>query len=116
MRAAGVPVELETAGDLTTLPSGVDLAAYRIVQEALTNVLTHAGPVSTRVCIRVGGGAVEVEMRDDGRGEVGAPGFGHGLVGMRERAALYGGQGRAGPMPGGGFRVHARLTVDGGTA
>jgi signal transduction histidine kinase len=109
-------VELQTAGDLSTLPAGVDLAAYRIVQEALTNVLKHAGPASVRVCVRHCGGVLEVEVCDDGRGEADGtrpPGAGHGHVGMRERAALYGGAVEAGELPDGGYRVRARLAVDG---
>ena len=115
VRSAGLPVELETAGGLTALPAGVDLAAYRIVQEALTNVLKHAGPASAKVSVRHCGGVLEVEVRDDGRGagEGALPGAGHGHVGMRERAALYGGAVETGDLPGGGYRVRARLAVDG---
>jgi signal transduction histidine kinase len=116
VRSAGVPVELETVGDLDGLPAGVDLAAYRIVQEALTNVLKHAGPATARVCVRHCGGVLEVEVCDDGRGGLQAArptGTGHGHVGMRERAALYGGAVEAGDLPGGGYRVRARLAVDG---
>ena len=114
VRSAGVPVELETSGDLTALPAGVDLAAYRIVQEALTNVLKHAGPATARVSVRHHGGILEVEVCDDGRGAVGRhPATGHGHVGMRERTALYGGAVEAGELPGGGYRVRARLAVDG---
>ena len=112
IRAAGVPVELTVDGDLTALPAGVDLAAYRIVQEALTNVLKHAGPASVTVRVRAGGGVVDVEVCDDGRGAPG-PGTGHGLAGMRERAALYGGTLETGALPGGGYRVRARLAADG---
>jgi signal transduction histidine kinase len=115
VRAAGVPVDLHVAGELSTLPAGVDLSAYRIVQEALTNVVEHAGPASVTVCVRVGGGVVDVEVCDDGRGAVpaGPRSGGHGLVGMRERVALYGGSVEAGARPGGGYRVHARLAVEG---
>ena len=116
VRSAGLPVELETAGDLSALPAGVDLAAYRIVQEALTNVLKHAGPATATVCVRLCGGALEVEVCDDGRGPAAGTtpsGTGHGHVGMRERAALYGGSVEAGDRPGGGYRVRARLAVDG---
>ncbi|GAA3183893.1 sensor histidine kinase [Blastococcus jejuensis] len=113
VRAAGVPVELTVDGDVDSLPSGVELAAYRIVQEALTNVLKHAGPATARVVVRARCGAVDIEVCDDGPGTGAAPGRGHGLVGMRERAALYGGSVEAGVLPGGGFRVHARLAVDG---
>jgi signal transduction histidine kinase len=115
LRGAGILVDVETDGDLDDLPAGVDLAAYRIVQEALTNVLKHAGPATACVVVRSAGGAVDVEVRDDGRGQNGhrAAGGGHGLVGMRERAALYGGSVEAGGLPDGGFQVRARLLVDG---
>jgi signal transduction histidine kinase len=112
VRSAGLPVELETVGDLTGLPAGVDLAAYRIVQEALTNVLKHAGPATARVHVRRVGGVLELEVCDDGHGAR-DPRPGHGQVGMRERAALYGGAVDAGDLPGGGYRVRARLAVDG---
>jgi signal transduction histidine kinase len=113
MRAAGIPVEVQVDGDLADLPAGVDLAAYRIAQEALTNVLKHAGPATARVRVHAGCGVVDVEVCDDGPGTV-QPGRGHGLVGMAERAALYGGSVEAGNLPDGrGFRVHARLLVDG---
>ncbi len=115
VRSAGVPVELETVGDLTGLPAGVDLAAYRIVQEALTNVLKHAGPATARVHVRRTGGVLEVEICDDGSGAR-DPRPGHGQVGMRERAALYGGAVDTGDLPGGGYRVRARLAVDGAAA
>jgi signal transduction histidine kinase len=114
VRAAGVPVEVHSDGDLGALPAGVDLAAYRIVQEALTNVLKHAGPASVTVRLRQAGGALDVEVCDDVRQPVtAAPVGGHGLVGMAERASLYGGSVETGRLPGGGFRVHARLAVDG---
>jgi signal transduction histidine kinase len=114
VREAGVPVDVRVDGDLAHLPAGVDLAAYRIVQEALTNVLKHAGPASVTVSVRLAGGALDVEVCDDGGQPVGAasPG-GHGLVGMSERASLYGGSVQTGRLPQGGFRVHARLAVDG---
>lgn len=112
VRSAGVPVELETIGDLGGLPAGVDLAAYRIVQEALTNVLKHAGPATARVHVRRAGAVLELEVCDDGRGTH-DPRPGHGQVGMRERAALYGGDVDTGDLPGGGYRVRARLAVDG---
>jgi signal transduction histidine kinase len=113
VRRAGTPVALTVSGDLGSLPAGVDLAAYRIVQEALTNVLKHAGPASARVVVRAAGGVVDVEVCDDGRGDAGGPGAGHGLVGMRERVALYGGTVEVGGLPDGGYRVRARLSVDG---
>ena len=113
MRAAGVPVDVQVDGDLAGLPAGIDLAAYRIAQEALTNVLKHAGPATARVSVHAGCGVVDVEVCDDGSG-ASEPGRGHGLVGMAERAALYGGSVEAGTLPDGrGYRVHARLLVDG---
>jgi len=113
VRTAGVPVDVTVTGDVGALPAGVDLAAYRIVQEALTNVLKHAGPAAVQVVIRAGCGAVDVEVCDDGRGSGTPSPGGHGLVGMRERAALYGGTVQAGPLPGRGYRVRARLVADG---
>jgi signal transduction histidine kinase len=94
------------------VPDGVGLAAYRIVQEALTNVRKHAGPTAT-VRLRVAVGRdVEVEVRDDGRGAAaGSDGRGLGVVGMRERAAAHGGTLEAGPVTGGGFAVSARLPL-----
>ena len=108
---AGVRVEVRIEGTPTKLPAGLDLSAYRIVQEALTNVVRHAGPATARVAVRYGPGQVALEVVDDGRG--GDPGDqGHGITGMRERAALYGGTLEAGPLPGGGFRVAATLPVE----
>lgn len=115
VRSPGLSVQCETAGDLTALPAGVDLAAYRIVQEALTNVLKHAGPATVYVGVRHRGGVLEVEICDDGQGSgqrSPSAGTGHGLVGMQERATLYGGTVEAGDLPGGGYRVRARLAVD----
>ncbi|TFV78314.1 sensor histidine kinase [Blastococcus sp. CT_GayMR19] len=112
VRSAGLPVELETVGELTGLPAGVDLAAYRIVQEALTNILKHAGPATARVHVRHARGLLEVEVCDDGRGAR-DPQPGRGQAGMRERVALYGGEIETGNLPGGGYRVRARLAVDG---
>ena len=110
---AGILVELEIEGEPRPLPAGVDLSAYRIVQEALTNVLKHAGDAA-RACVQVRyrPESVEVEVFDDGRGVAADParmGEGHGLVGMRERVALFGGELRVGPRRGGGFSVKARL-------
>jgi len=113
---AGLAVKLRVEGMPPQLPPGVDLSAYRIVQEALTNVVKHAGPARAQVTIRYGDQDVTVEVTDDGRG-VGAlagdgrVGTGHGLVGMRERVAAFGGELEVGPGPGGGFRVAARLPV-----
>lgn len=118
MEAAGVPVTVSQAGHPAELPRGVDLTAYRIVQEALTNVLRHAGRARACVSVHHEPGALRLEVVDDGRGVDGrgvdgraeppASG-GHGLVGMRERVAVYGGTLDAGPRRGGGFRVAARL-------
>jgi signal transduction histidine kinase len=111
-RAGGLPVELAVEGAREPLPPGVDLAAYRIVQEALTNARRHAGPARARVTVRYGGGALGLEVADDGSRASGGAGDGHGLVGMRERVALYGGELQAGPRPGGGFAVRARLPTE----
>jgi signal transduction histidine kinase len=109
---AGARVEVRIEGTRPELPPGLDLSAYRIVQEALTNVVRHAGPATARVRIRYAPQSVDVEVVDDGRGGNPRPGDGHGIAGMRERAALYGGTLHAGPRPGGGFRVAARLPVE----
>ncbi len=105
---AGVRVEL-TGEAVDDLPEGVALSVYRITQEAVTNVVRHAGPSTCRVTITDGKGEVSVEIVDDGGGEGTGPGGGHGLIGMRERVAVYGGDFEAGPVPAGGFRVFARL-------
>jgi signal transduction histidine kinase len=94
----------------------VDLSAYRIVQEALTNVVKHAGPAHAQVVVGYHDQEVTVEVIDDGRGAVtsasdGRVGTGHGLIGMRERVAAFGGELEVGPRPGGGFRVAARLPL-----
>jgi signal transduction histidine kinase len=120
MRAAGLPVDLTIEGNVVHLPPGVDLSAYRVVQEALTNVLRHAGPSPTEVAIRYGPTALEIEVCD--AGPVGVeqgteatasprPVGGHGLAGMRERIALVDGRLEAGVRPGGGFRILARLPI-----
>jgi signal transduction histidine kinase len=111
VREAGLPVELLIQGEPTSLPPGVAVSAYRIIQEALTNVLKHAGPASARVVVRYATHELELEVADDGRGARGADGTGHGLVGMRERVALYGGEFDAGARNGGGFVVRARLPI-----
>jgi signal transduction histidine kinase len=117
VRAAGLPVDLAVDGDLATLPAVVDVSVYRIVQEALTNVLTHAGPARADVTIGRTADTVTIDVTDDGTGEPGPlpPVRGHGLAGMGERAALFGGELAAGPRPGGGFAVRARLPLGGGT-
>ncbi|HSL11929.1 MAG TPA: histidine kinase [Actinomycetota bacterium] len=109
MRATGLPVEAVVEGEPRPLPPGVDLSAYRIVQEALTNSLRHAGGASARVLLRYAPDALEIEVVDDGRGPVDHDGGGHGLIGMRERVQLFGGELTAGAAPGGGFAVRARL-------
>jgi signal transduction histidine kinase len=112
IRQSGLPVELTIEGTPVKLPAGVDLSAYRIVQEALTNTLRHAGPAHAWVAVRYGGEDVEIEVANDGANN--GDGAGHGLVGMRERAALCGGELVSGPREGGGFRIAARLPVTGG--
>ena len=108
---AGVQVEIEVQGQPRELPAGVDLAAYRIVQESLTNVIKHARTGHSRVLVVYEPEALRVEVTDRGRGT--APGgSGHGLVGMRERVALYGGEVSTGPLPGSGYRVAARLPAE----
>jgi len=113
-RTTGLAVELDVEGEVRPLPPGVDLAAYRIVQEALTNVIKHAGPAQARVGLRFGERELELEVTDDGRGAGTVPDGGdggQGLVGMRERVALYGGSLAAGPGSDGGFAVRARLPI-----
>jgi signal transduction histidine kinase len=118
VRAAGLPVNLVISGDHTALPAAVDVSVYRIVQEALTNVLKHAGPACARVTIGCADGAVTIEITDDGTGEPGErdPAGGHGLAGMRERVAIFGGELRAGPRAAGGFAVRARLPLRDGAS
>jgi signal transduction histidine kinase len=109
---AGVRVEVRIEGTPCELPAGLDLSAYRIVQEALTNVVRHAGPATARVAVRYAPGRVALEVVDDGHGPDDQDRGGLGIAGMRERAALYGGTLEAGPLPGGGFRVAASLPVE----
>lgn len=110
---AGLPVKLSIDGDLDHLPSGVDLNAFRIVQESLTNTLKHGGPgVSASVDVSLADNVLAVEVRDDGRGAATNGNPGHGLVGMRERVAMLGGSIDTGPANGGGFRVRATIPVD----
>lgn len=113
MRDAGLPVTLSIDGEPRPLPPGIDLSAFRIVQEALTNTLKHAGPARANVAIRYADRALEIEVSDDG---IGAPNgsllAGNGMVGMRERVNLLGGRFDASPLPGAGFRVQASLPLD----
>jgi signal transduction histidine kinase len=111
VREAGVPVELHIEGRQVALPPGVAVSAYRIVQEALTNVLKHAGSAHARVIVRYATRELELEIADDGRGPGEAGDAGHGLVGMRERVALYDGEFDAGARNGGGFVVRVRLPL-----
>jgi signal transduction histidine kinase len=111
---AGIRVSTEMRGEARALPSGVDLAAFRIVQEALTNVTKHAGPAAARVRLTYGDRDLEVQIDDDGRGSNGELDRrdSSGIRGMRERAEALGGELAAGPRPEGGFRVRARLPLE----
>jgi signal transduction histidine kinase len=114
VRATGLDVSLAVTGDRGALPAGIDFSAYRIVQEALTNTLKHGHAATARVELRVGEHVLDVEIVDDGTG-TSNPGRGHGLIGMRERAAVLGGELHAGPRAQGGFAVHASIPLDGGS-
>jgi signal transduction histidine kinase len=121
VRAAGVPATLHVEGTPDCIHAGVELSTYRVVQEALTNVIKHAGkPTRVDVTVRCLPGSLAVEVVDDGRGlaarsgnggasDLRAAGSGHGLIGMRERVELWGGELSVGPAPGGGYRVKALL-------
>jgi signal transduction histidine kinase len=111
VRSAGLPVQLEVDGMPRELPPGIDLAAYRVVQEALTNALKHGGTAHAWVSVHWGEDELELEVANDGKGGGDGSGGGHGLAGMRERVALYGGELESGPRDGGGFVVRARLPV-----
>jgi signal transduction histidine kinase len=119
VRAAGLVAELSVTGTRRPLPSGLDLAAYRVVQEALTNVLKHAGPARTVVHIEYRPRELQIKVSDDGRpagpgaayGQPPGPG-GRGLIGLRERIAIYHGELDAGPRPGGGWRISARIPLE----
>jgi signal transduction histidine kinase len=115
LRAAGLEVRLAIDGDHEALSSAVNVSAYRIVQESLTNVLKHAGPARAEVMVDCTDIAVTIEVTDDGPGNPAPPpgSGGQGLPGMRERVALFGGELRAGPRPGGGFTVSAWLPAGG---
>ncbi|MDT5028860.1 MAG: hypothetical protein QOE61_5286 [Micromonosporaceae bacterium] len=113
-RSSGLRARCDTVGTPVPLPAATDLTAYRIVQEALTNVVRHAGAATVTATLRYRPGLLEVQVDDDGRGpaRTGAP-TGYGLIGMRERASAVGGEVEAGAGPDGGFRVLARLPVPG---
>ncbi|HEY8474838.1 MAG TPA: sensor histidine kinase [Natronosporangium sp.] len=113
-QSAGIRATASITGDQRPLPADVELAAYRIVQEALTNVVRHSGAGDCTVAVEYGPDALTVDVTDTGRGGP-ISGTGFGITGMRERAALLGGELTAGPAPGGGFRVHARLPLPAGT-
>jgi signal transduction histidine kinase len=111
VRGSGLAVDLEVTGDRYDLPPGVDLAAYRIVQEGLTNALRHSGAERARVMLGYGQGRLDIVVEDDGKGLAEVTTGGHGLVGVRERVALYDGDVRIGPGPSGGVRLAASLPV-----
>lgn len=115
VREAGLLVEVAIGGEPLPLPAGLDLAAYRFVQEGLTNTLKHANAACARVAISYRTGGLELEVSDDGTGLHGNRNGdgGQGLIGLRERVALYGGDLESGPRPGGGWLVRARLPLEG---
>jgi len=108
---AGLPVELHVEGEPFPLPRGIDLSAYRIAQEALTNALKHAHASHADVTICYAPEEVQIQVRDNGRGAVTSNGHGHGLIGIRERVKLYGGDMTAGTADGGGFILSTRLPL-----
>jgi signal transduction histidine kinase len=116
MAEAGLPVQLRLEGTRRPLSPGVELAAFRVVQEALTNTLKHAGPAQASVVVTYGDDTLEVHVRDNGTGPAASrpagSGTGHGLIGIRERAAVYGGAVEAGPAADGGFAVRVLLPLD----
>src|SRR4051812_3493861 len=111
VRAAGLPVDLEIRGDPVALPEGLDLSAYRIVQEGLTNALKHAGAGRAAVLVGYEADDLRIEVRDDGRGADAGDGLGHGLAGVAERVKIYGGEMSAGRANGGGFLLRTRLPL-----
>ncbi len=117
VRLVGLPVELRVEGETCCLPPGMDLAAYRIIQEALTNTVKHGGKAAARVTVRYRAGFLEIEVIDDGRGAAapllaGGDSGGHGLIGMKERVSLFGGELETGPVFPGGYRVLARMPIE----
>src|SRR5262249_11536998 len=115
LTATGLPVHVTIEGEPVELSPGVDVSAYRIVQEALTNALKHAGPARAQVFVRYRPRELELEVVDDGSGNGHGGGSGHGLVGIQERVGVYGGELESGTRPEGGYAVRARLPLtDGG--
>jgi signal transduction histidine kinase len=112
VRAAGLDVVVETEGEPVPLPAGLDLTAYRLVQEALTNTLKHAAATRAAICLRYRGGVLTVAVKDDGRGPEPDARPGTGLLGMRERVAVYGGHLFAGTAEGGGYELRAELPLE----
>ena len=117
VRDAGLPVELSIEGSVCCLPAGMDLAAYRIVQEALTTTVKHGGSATAHVTVRYAADTLEIQVIDDGRGAAAlllsdSDGRGHGLIGMKERVALFGGELEAGPILTGGYRIFARMPLE----
>jgi signal transduction histidine kinase len=112
VRESGLPVDLRVEGEAVRLPAGLDLTAYRLVQEGLTNAMKHAHADRAEVVVRYRDGELELEVADNGQGAADGSGGGHGLVGMRERVAVYGGELEATPRPEGGFRLRARLPLE----
>jgi signal transduction histidine kinase len=112
VRRAGLPVRLHVDGEPVPLPRTLDLSAYRVVQEGLTNALKHAHASHADVVVRYGAGRLEIDVRDDGRGGSASDGLGHGLVGVHERVKIYGGEMTAGAAPGGGFVLSTSFPLD----
>jgi signal transduction histidine kinase len=110
---AGLPVRLEVEGEPPPLPRALDLSAYRIIQEGLTNALKHANASRADVRLSYGADELVIDVRDDGDGAADSDGLGHGLVGVRERVKLYGGEMSAGALGGGGFALVTRLPLEG---
>jgi signal transduction histidine kinase len=113
-REAGLATELLLEGEPTDVPQGVDLTAYRLVQEGLTNALKHANATQAEVIVRYEDGSLELVVRDNGTGDGAGGGSGHGLVGIRERVAVFGGELKAGPRPEGGYELRAVLPLAAG--
>jgi len=113
VRRTGLPVRLHLDGDPVPLPRALDLSAYRIVQEGLTNALKHADASQADVVVHYAADELRIDVRDDGRGSSASDGLGHGLVGIRERVKIYGGEMTAGPAAGGGFLLSATFPLEG---